>query len=297
MTTTTPTNQLTFATTLDAFLRVLEGRNRSAATISAYRSDLRQFFSWLKTNTIAAALPSDVERSDVEEFLAHLGQQRISGVSRARKLAAIREYFRHLVDSEALQRSPAASVETPKKERTVRAWLQRDEYSRMLSLAGANARDYAILQLFLQTGIRVSELCDLRAGDVELGAKRLVVRSGKGMVGREIQLERRGLQALKQWLSVRGQAPHDFLFTNRYGEPIGERGVKKLVTKYRTQAGITKKAGCHALRHTFATIKAKQGVSPFQLKDWLGHANLNTTQIYVHMAHDNAQKVMEVTSL
>ncbi len=75
------------------------------------------------------------------------------------------------------------------------------------------------------------------------------------------------------------------------------RGVKKLIFKYRTQAGITKKVGAHALRHTFATAKAEQGVSPFQIKEWLGHASLNTTQIYVHLSRKNAKKVMEATSL
>lgn len=296
-TATTITNQLTFADTLAAFLRVLDGKNRSQATLSAYRTDLEQFVAWLHTNTLAAHAPRAVVRADIEEFLAHLAHQGMSGLSRARKLAALREYFRHLVESGAVEKSPTTGIETPKKERKVRAWLLRDEYARMLSLAGANARDYCILQLFLQTGIRVSELCKLHISDVDLSARRLTVREGKGKADREIDLERKGVQALKQWLSVRLASAHEFLFVNRYGEPLGERGVKKLVTKYRVAAGITKKAGCHALRHTFGTIKAEQGVSPFQLKEWMGHANLNTTQAYVHMSRKNAQKVMEGTSL
>jgi len=72
------------------------------------------------------------------------------------------------------------------------------------------------------------------------------------------------------------------VFLNYQGEPISERGIRKLVVKYRKEAGITKKASCHTLRHTFATYKAEKGVSAFQLQQWLGHANLNTTQIYVH---------------
>ena len=98
-------------------------------------------------------------------------------------------------------------------------------------------------------------------------------------------------------LALRPLAVTDHLFLNRYGGPLGTRSVKKLVLKYRRLAGITKRVGAHALRHTFATIKAEKGVSPFQLKEWLGHANLNTTQIYVHLARKNARKVMEQTSL
>jgi site-specific recombinase XerD len=167
----------------------------------------------------------------------------------------------------------------------------------MLSLAGGNPKDYAILQVFLQTGIRVSELISLRIDDVDLTSGALRVTSGKGMVAREIELEKRGIQAIRNWLANRPSSPYDQLFLNKDGEPISERGVRKIVVKYRQRAGITKKASCHSLRHTFATYKAEKGVSPFQLKEWLGHANLNTTQIYVHMARQNAKKVMEATSL
>jgi integrase/recombinase XerC len=288
-----------FAAALTRFLLVLEGRNRSGATLGAYRSDLTQFFAWLAQTNVAATAPERVERADVTDYLAHLSRRGISGLSRARKLAALREFFRYLEGEGVVAKSPTSGVETPKKERNARPYLVRDEYTRLLSLAGANPRDYCILTLFLQTGVRVSELCALRLEDVDLAARSVSVR-GKGMVDRRIELERKGLQALRSWLAVRGQAgevDHDFLFSNRDGGPLGVRGVKKLILKYRIQAGIAKKVGAHALRHTFATAKAEQGVSPFQLKEWLGHASLNTTQIYVHLSRKNAKKVMEATSL
>jgi site-specific recombinase XerD len=166
----------------------------------------------------------------------------------------------------------------------------------MLSLAGANPRDYAILQVFLQTGIRVSELAHLRMNDIDFLKPSLTV-DGKGSVSREIALEKKGIQALKSYLAVRPGSLSERLFLNYKGEPISERGIRKLVVKYTKAAGITKKASCHTLRHTFATYKAEKGVSPFQLQQWLGHANLNTTQIYVHLGKQNAKKIMEQTSL
>jgi integrase/recombinase XerD len=102
------------------------------------------------------------------------------------------------------------------------------------------------------------------------------------------------------WLSaihIRGDNYPDHLFLNRYGEPIGERGIQKLVAHYSQHSGLAKKASPHTFRHTFATQKAKSGVSPYKLKDWLGHANLNTTQIYVHMGEENTHRLMEQTSL
>jgi integrase/recombinase XerC len=167
----------------------------------------------------------------------------------------------------------------------------------MLSYAGANARDYAILQVFLQTGLRVSELVALRIDDVDLANRILHVRMGKGMAARSIELERKAIQAIKNYLTTRPKVFSEQLFLNYTGEPISERGVRKMVAKYLKLAGIKKKASCHSLRHTFATAKAQQGVSAYRLKDWLGHASLETTQIYVHLSKQNAQREMEQTSL
>jgi len=151
----------------------------------------------------------------------------------------------------------------------------------MLSLAGASARDYAILQVFLQTGLRVSELVALRIDDIDLANRMLHVRMGKGMAARSIELERKATQAIKNYLVTRSAGVSEQLFLNYHNEPISERGVRKLVTKYLQQAGIKKKASCHSLRHTFATAKAQQGISAYRLRDWLGHASLETTQIYL----------------
>ena len=153
-----------------------------------------------------------------------------------------------------------------------------------------------MLQVFLQTGIRVSELANLTLADVDLTKPAITVR-GKGNAERAIELEKRGVQALKNYLAVRPESLSDVLFLNYKGVPISDRGIRKLVVKYRKNAGITKRASCHSLRHTFATYKAEKGVSPFQLQQWLGHANLNTTQIYVHLGKQNAKKIMEQTSL
>src|SRR5207247_8832087 len=101
----------------------------------------------------------------------------------------------------------------------------------------------------------------------------------------------------KMYLTVNSESFSTKVFLYNQLEPISERGIRKLVVKYRKEAGISKKASCHTLRHTFATYKAEKGVSPFQLQQWLGHANLNTTQIYVHLGKQNAKKIMQDTSL
>jgi len=281
---------------LAAFLDAMLGKNRSSATFRAYRTDVLQFMTFLHENNVAITNVGDVGKVDVLEYLAALARKGLTGVARARKVSAIREYFRFLEGVGVIQKSPTTGIDTPKREKHTRQFLRSDEYTKMLSLAGGNPRDYAILQVFLQTGIRVSELAHLTLADIDLTKPAITVR-GKGNTEREIALEKRGVQALKNYLAVRPENFSDVLFLNYKGEPISERGIRKLVVKYRKNAGITKRASCHTLRHTFATYKAEKGVSPFQLQQWLGHANLNTTQIYVHLGKQNAKKIMEQTSL
>jgi integrase/recombinase XerC len=279
-----------------AFLRTLSGANKSPATITAYRTDLAQFARFLAETNCTVSAPGDIARADVSEFLGHLADRRLSGVTRARKLAALREWFRYLEGEGLVAKNPTVGVETPKKERGSRTALRSDEYSKLLSLAGANPRDYAILQVFLQTGIRVGELCALTRDDVDL-EQRLLRVVGKGQKTRTIELEKRGIQAIKSYLAVRPESLHAELFLNYQGQPLSERGVRKMVAKYLKASGITKKISPHSLRHTFATYKAERGVSPYVLREWLGHARLDTTQIYVHMARENTKKAMEATSL
>lgn len=283
--------------TLDLYLRALDGRNRSAATVVAYRADIGQFIAWLRDTNITVDTPDDVERPDLTEFLGHLADRGLSGVSRARKLAAIREYFRFALIEGIITTSPVDGIGTPKTEKRGRNWLTSEEYNRLLAAAGGNARDFCILTTFLQTGVRVSELCALKLNDIDFETKTLHVRVGKGMTARTVELEKKGTQALKSWLSVRPKVASDRLFLNRDEEPLGERGVQKLLAKYCQLAGITKRISPHSLRHTFASFKAEAGVSPFQLQQWLGHSSLDTTTIYVHLARKNAKKVMEATSL
>ena len=287
---------MTLEKSLAVFLNTLSGKNRSTATIRAYQTDIQQFIMFLHEISVSTHTPQNVEKVDILEYFSFLAKKDLTGVARARKLSALREYFRFLEGIGEIEKSPTNGVETPKREKNTRQFLRSDEYTKMLSLAGANPRDYAILQVFLQTGIRVSELANLKIEDIDFIKPSITVR-GKGKQEREIALEKKGIHALKSYLAVRPESFSTRVFLNYQGEPISERGIRKLVVKYRKEAGITKKASCHTLRHTFATYKAEKGVSPFQLQQWLGHANLNTTQIYVHLGKQNAKKIMQDTSL
>lgn len=290
---------LTFENAMSLYLTQLSGKNRSIGTIRGYTTNLRDFVVYLQDNDITIHSPADVKRSHITDFLTYCGSERHnSGVYRARMLSAIREFFRFLVAEEYLPRSPAENIDNPAKERKTRNSLRPDEYNKILALAGSNSRDYALFQVLLQTGVRVSELCNLDLDDVDLPHAVLTVRSGKGKADRQIALEKKAIKAIAKYLKDRPEEASTILFLNRYGEPLGERGVRKLIARYTRDAGLERSVSPHVFRHTFGTMKAESGkVSPFQLQQWLGHRNINTTQIYVHLSKEHGKKAMEATSL
>lgn len=285
----------TFDDSVAAFLRYLVAENRSPATLTAYRADLTQFIHWLTENTLVTA-PSAVSRVDIAEFLADLGSAELSGQSRGRKLAALRSYFAFLIDRGLVPASPAAQVPKPKAEKRGRTYLSQDGYRQLLALSAGNPRDYAILQTFLQAGVRVSELVSLTVADVDF-ALGVVHIQGKGLKDRDVPLVKPAVSALKLWLAHRPNVPSNALFLTQYGEPLRVRRVQKLVAHYRQLAGIPKRITPHSLRRTFATEKAKKGVSAFFLRDLMGHENIATTQLYVQLGTHDTRKVMEATSL
>src|SRR5919199_738675 len=145
------THQLTLEQSLTDFLNALAGKNRSSATSKAYAADIHQFITFLHETNLTMTCPAHVQRVDITDYLSHLAKRGLSGATRARKVAALREYFRYLTEHGIVDKSPLSGMETPKQEKHARTHLTRDGYTKLLSLAGASPRDFAMLQVFLQT--------------------------------------------------------------------------------------------------------------------------------------------------
>src|SRR2546423_5027583 len=280
---------------LTRYLNSLTGRNLSKHTAVAYRTDLLQFLRWLTENDVTVTTPATLTRTHILDYLSYLASLGRSGVTRVRKLASIREYCKFLINEQLLAHSPTEHIVRPKQERKQRVFLRVDEYMRLLNAAAGNSRDYAILQLFLQTGIRVAELVGLQLSDIDLEAGTMLV-NGKGNKQRTIYLEKKATQALRAYLASRPQSLDQHMFLNYQGTHLSVRGVMDIVEKYRKLAGISKKFSCHSLRHTCATYKAVKGYTPPDLQELLGHKKPETSLIYVHMARD-ARQLMQNTSL
>lgn len=290
-------------------------KGQSALTISEYHLDLRMFLRFMKlmhqempihTNLdtidirdIDLEFIRDITTSDVFDFLSYLASDRvifpdssatdygISPASRARKLSAIKSFFKYLtVRTKQIDENPVSDLEYPKLRKSLPKYLTMEQSAALLrSVSGQNEkRDYAILMLFLNCGIRRSELVGLNLTDVYEDRIRVV---GKGNKERFVYFGTPCRKAIDAYLPERNKkvlTDNRALFGSRNGNRISVDAVHSLVKKALKQAGIdATQFSAHKLRHTAATMMLSGGVDVKTVQEVLGHENLNTTQIYTHI--------------
>ena len=304
---------------LDDFMAYFQGvRERSEKTISEYRYDLRLFFRWYKQSKklVDPDLPLEeidigdidldflrrIQLSDFYRYLSWLAVERSDGpAARARKVSALRAFFTYLsAKLHLLESNPTADLESPKKMKSLPRYLDMQESVALLSSAAqdddANAsRDYCILTLFLNCGMRLSELCGIDLGDIREGQLRVL---GKGNKERTIYLNKLCEEALADYLNVRRDGRHpdeNALFISRNRRRISQRAVENVVKKYLLRAGLDpRRYSAHKLRHTAATLMYQYGeVDLRSLQQILGHESVATTEIYTHISSRMLEKAAE----
>jgi site-specific recombinase XerD len=293
---------LTITTTQsrELFLRALQGQNFSPKTLRAYGDDLTQFLAWVEKNRVDFDVPTRFTRGDIEGFMQYLAAQRMTGVTRVRKLAAIRKFFTFLQENSIIAANPTHTVKGARREEKEPNILYKEQYKALLYEASDNIRDYAIIQTFLQTGIRLSELVSLRVEDVDLEHRNLTVRQGKGKKDRQIPLVEDVLKALRNYVRYRNTeliVDDDTFFLAKNGTSLNVSTVKYTVAKYVKKAGIRKKVSVHTLRHTFGAHKADKHMSLATLQELMGHKKKETTLKYIHLAKTNLRAEMVQTAL
>ena len=294
----TPQEKKTSTESIALFKQTLEGNNYSPQSIKAYIGDLGQFIEWLKTRRVDWDIPYRIERINIVEFINHLATRKATAATRQRKLAAIRSFLKFLKDNQIIFGNPADTIEGAIREERDPAILLKTEYKALLQVAGGNPRDFAIVMLFLQSGLRVSELVNLKIQDIDFTSRELTIRQGKGRKDRVVPLVKQAEVALKAYLKVRDAQPeYDEVFIARNGTSMDQRTVRYRIHKYYKEAGIKKKASVHTLRHTFSTHQIHNGLKINQLKEVLGHRRMETTYKYVHLDRTNLRAEMEQGAL
>jgi integrase/recombinase XerC len=286
------------------FLRQLGvEKNASAHTVKSYREDLQQALEFFTTQLGTAPKPERITTRLVRAYLAWLHEQGYAKTTIARRLAAVRSFFRHLCRQGLLQENPSDALRGPRQDRQLPHFLTEADLLLLLeaplSEGVLGLRDRAILETLYSAGLRVSELVGLNVADLDLDSGLATVR-GKGKRERLALLGKPALKAIANWLTMRDmvlnglQKAAPAVFLNRRGTRLNVRSIGRLVRKYLLQAGLDPRTSPHTLRHSFATHLLNRGADIRSVQELLGHRNLTTTQVYTHLTttklHDSYRR-------
>ena len=304
----------------------------SQKTVDEYFLDLRNFFRYLKQSRdpslrglplneisimdVDLGFVKKVTLTDIYAYMTYLSRDRVlhqnsdvsdyglNAASRARKIATIRSFYNYLVNkAHLLDVNPCKDLDSPKIKKTLPKYLTLDESVQLLqSVDGQNReRDYCILTIFLNCGLRISELCGLDLQDIQDDALRVL---GKGNKVRIVYLNDACRAAIEAYMPIRNAEKPKIsgeraMFLSRLGTRLSVKTVQWMVKKYLGEAGLEyKNYSTHKLRHTAATLMYQSGdVDIRVLKDILGHEQLNTTQIYTHVSDEHMEEAMSKNPL
>jgi len=297
---------------VEGFLALASAR-LAPRTVEAYRRDLVHLAEWLDTSGSGRS-PADASTDDLAAYVAQLRADGLAPTTVARRLAAVRSFFRHQVLLGARADNPAATVDLPKRRRTLPRTLSPAEVERLLDAAAGTTprslRDRALAELLYGAGLRVSEAVALDRQSVDL-EHRLVRCVGKGNKERVVPMGREAAEALRRYLS-RGR-PHlerrhrQELFLNANGGGLTRAGVFLILRRLAEKAGLEpERIHPHLLRHSFATHLLEGGADLRAVQEMLGHADLATTELYTHVsdrrrrelyfqAHPHARRLKDAT--
>src|SRR5215210_4057991 len=270
---------------LEGFLALLATR-RAPRTVDAYRRDLQQLRAW-RQGPVAQTTTEELER-----WLAELRAAGIAASTVARRIAALRSFFRHQMLLGAREDNPAAALQLPKRARRLPKTLSPGEAERLIDAAGGTTpramRDRALVELLYGAGLRVSEVTGLQRRSVDL-EDRVVRALGKGSKERLVPLGRPAVEALRRYIAMgrphldRRSRPE--LFLNARGGPLTRAGAFLILRRLAEKAGLEpQRVHPHLLRHSFATHLLEGGADLRSVQEMLGHADLSTTELYTHVS-------------
>ena len=282
-----------------SYLRVERGLAQN--TILAYGHDLRRFAAFLGKRQKSRM--EDVSREDVVDFLSSLYKEKLDSRSVARYLVSLRGLYKFAMMEETVVTDPTENLESPKIRSSLPTYLRVEEIDKLLQAPNLASpiglRDRAMLEVLYSTGLRVSELLNLRIVDIDarMGCVRCI---GKGDKERLVPIGRKALEAVEQYLSqarpkfARPSSPpphNQILFLTRRGRRLSRVGIWKIMHDYGVKTGLRGRLTPHKLRHSFATHLLEGGADLRSVQLMLGHADISTTQIYTHVVEERLKQI------
>lgn len=257
---------------LNNFIKYLKERGRSNFTAIAYKKDLEQFIGYL-----AACEKTDlkeVKKNDIEGFINKLINDKYTKKSASRKLNSIRTFFRFLKNQGEITHNSSLEVSHPKYTQASPRVLTKLEYRGLRDCAKENARTYAMVEILLQTGLRIGELADLKLNNVKNGSLQLGERA--------IPLQKTVQKAISQYLKCRHQSSYDYLFVTKTGRPLLLRNIRTIIDKCFKEIDI-QDATVNNLRNTFIACQLANGASVSYISKLVGHKRLSSTERYLRL--------------
>jgi len=283
---------------IDTFLNYISvERGLANNTIISYREDLQLYLDYIEECHIDAL--SKIDKANITNFMLSQKDRGIAPNSIARRLAAIRMFHRFLARERIIKNDPSALIDSPKLWKRVPDTLTINEVDALIAAADVHdtqgIRDRAILETLYATGMRVSEVVNLKKDNVnlEIGFLRCI---GKGNKERVIPLGKKAIAGITRYLEVSrpkllGKKEADYLFLSRFGRKISRQSLWKMIKKYAKQAHIKKPIKPHIMRHSFATHLLEHGADLRSVQEMLGHSSISTTQIYTHINKDRLKSI------
>lgn len=274
------------------YLRVV--RKYSDKTILSYYDDLVEYQEFLQNNFINIL---DIDDKVVKDYLKYLYSRNITKTSISRKLSSIRGLYNYLANEDIITNNYFSKISNPKREKHLPKFLKNEEIDKILSVCENNTpleeRDTLVLELLYATGLRVSELVNIKISDINKSDKSIKVL-GKGSKERIVLYNNHTKVALDKYLSdgyhSLNKKNNGYLILNNRGDRISDRYIRDIINKYVKKAGLDIKISPHTLRHTFATDMLEEGSDLMTVKELLGHESLNTTSIYTHITNEQIRK-------
>src|SRR3990167_9074632 len=261
------------------FIGHLKGRSRAGATVLAYGKDIEQLVSYLSSQSKEDV--SSVSLGDLQGFMHKIAKESYTAKSISRKTNSTKTFFKFLKTSGMLSEDPAGALEHPKFENKPPRILSQVEYRALRDAARTDIRIFAVIELLLQTGIRIGELAELRVEDINLVEPETVhVPIFEGSSERTIPLNKPAVEALQKYLEIRPKTPNQALFITKTGRPLLIRNIRTAIDRYFKIAGIPN-AKVNDLRHTWVAYHLQAGTSLVTVSKLAGHKRLSTTERYL----------------
>jgi integrase/recombinase XerC len=273
-------------------LHLRNEKNVSPHTERSYRSDLEQLADFLGDRDLAG-----IGHQDLRQFLGHLITRKVKKSSLARKLSAVRAFFKYLNREGIVSGNPARLIATPKQDKRLPSVLTVDDALRLMNAPQGDAvddlRDRAVLETLYSTGIRASELVGINFEDINRNDHLIRIR-GKGRKERIVPVGLKALDALDAYSARKNDKDKGAsIFTGPSGKRLTARTVQRILGNYRKKLGLSQKASPHTLRHSFATHLLESGADLRAIQELLGHASLSTTQRYTHVNLDSLMETYD----